>query len=230
MKSQILEQIKAVIFDLDGTLVDSMWMWRKIDIEYLSMYQIELPATLQNEIEGKSFTETAQYFKERFLIPESIESIKATWNQMAYEKYRNEISLKDGVYDFLTYCSLNQIKLGIATSNSQELLMAALSGLKIDHYFDSLTTGCDVCIGKPAPDVYLKTAKDLKVSPCECLVFEDIVPGILSGKNAGMKVCAVYDEYSVHQDAEKRKLADYYISSYTQIFDQSYEILEKISC
>ncbi|NLG05432.1 MAG: HAD family phosphatase [Clostridia bacterium] len=226
----MLEQIKAVIFDLDGTLVDSMWMWRQIDVEYLNTYHIELPETLQNEIEGKSFTETAQYFKERFNLPETIESIKSTWNQMAYEKYKNEVKLKTGAFEFLEYCRTHNIRLGIATSNSKELLMAALSGLHIDHYFDSLTTGCDVCIGKPAPDVYLKTASDLHVKPYECLVFEDIIPGILAGKNAGMRVCAVYDKYSDYQDHMKRKLADYYINDYKQIFDHTYETLEKVSC
>ncbi len=69
----MLKEIQAVIFDLDGTLVDSMWMWREIDIQYLGRYGIQLPETLQAEIEGMSFTETAVYFKETFHIPQTIE-------------------------------------------------------------------------------------------------------------------------------------------------------------
>ena len=78
--------------------------------------------------------------------------------------------------------------------------------------------------GKPAPDVYLKVAEDLGVAPEECLVFEDVPNGILAGKNAGMKVCAVYDEFSEPDDPEKRRLADYYIRDFFQIMDHTYEI------
>ena len=82
----MLKNKKAVIFDLDGTLVDSMWMWKAIDIEYLGRFGIELPATLQKDIEGKSFSETAVYFKETFKLPDSLEKIKSDWNRMAYDK------------------------------------------------------------------------------------------------------------------------------------------------
>ena len=73
------ENKKAVIFDLDGTLVDSMWIWRDIDIEYLGRFGISVPSGLQTEIEGMSFSETAVYFKERFHIPDSLEKIKRDW-------------------------------------------------------------------------------------------------------------------------------------------------------
>ena len=82
----MIEQKKAVIFDLDGTLMDSMWMWTDIDIEYLGRYGYELPPDLQNEIEGMGFTETATYFKNRFRLPQPLEEIKKEWNRMAYDK------------------------------------------------------------------------------------------------------------------------------------------------
>ena len=99
----MLKNINAVIFDLDGTLVDSMWMWKAIDVEYLSRFGIELPEDLQREIEGMSFSETAVYFKERFQLEPSVEEIKDTWNEMAYEKYANEVPLKQGALKFLKY-------------------------------------------------------------------------------------------------------------------------------
>lgn len=221
----MLEHIKAVIFDLDGTLVDSMWMWRKIDEEYLGMFQINLPEDLQNEIEGKSFSETAEYFKKRFSIQDSLEEIKATWNEMAYDKYRNHVPLKSGVIEFLDECGRRGIKLGIATSNSSQLAETVLKKHHILSRFEAITTGCDVCAGKPAPDVYLKVAGDLKVPPKDCLVFEDITAGIMAGKNAGMKVCAVEDEYSEYQKEEKKRLADYYIRDYGDFFKEAYEVL-----
>lgn len=213
----MLSDIKAVIFDLDGTLIDSMGLWKQIDIDYLAMFGYDLPDELQSEIEGMSFTETAQYFKERFHINDSVEEIKKWWNEKAYEMYSNNVPLKDGARDFLQHCISNHIKLGIATSNSEHLAKAVLEKHGILSMFDCIMTACDVNIGKPAPDVYLECARRLGVAPSKCLVFEDITPGIMAGKNAGMRVCAIEDTYSMHQEEEKRELADYYIIDYREL-------------
>ena len=213
----MLRNKKAVIFDLDGTLVDSMWMWKAIDIEYLGKFGIALPPTLQKDIEGMSFSETAVYFKETFQIKDSLEEIKADWNRMAYEKYTKEVSLKNGAKEFLQFCKKNGIKLGIATSNSRELVDATLEALQIREYFDCVMTACEVAKGKPAPDIYLAVADKVQVSPAECLVFEDIEMGILAGKKAGMEVCAIEDEFSMNQIELKKKLADYYIKDYVEL-------------
>lgn len=213
----MLENIKAVIFDLDGTLVDSMGIWKQIDIEYLAKYNIALPDDLQSCIEGMSFTETANYFKERFQIPEEIHEIKATWNDMTYKKYKNEVPLKEGTRDFLNLLKSRGIKMGIATSNSRELVEVVIKSLQIDSFFDAVHTSCEVEKGKPSPDIYLLVSEKLGVAPEECLVFEDVPQGIMAGKNAGMKVCAVDDEYSRALKEEKRKLADYFIESFHEL-------------
>lgn len=213
----MLKNIKAVLFDLDGTLVDSMWIWKQIDIEYLGRFGIVLPETLQSEIEGMSFSETAFYIKDKFQIPDSVEQMKDDWNKMAWEKYEKEVFLKNGAEAFLHACKARGIKLGIATSNSKELVANVLRARGILSLFDGVVTGCEVERGKPSPDVYLEAAKRCGVNTDECLVFEDIVPGIMAGKNAGMKVCAIEDAYSMHQKSEKERLADYYIKDYTEI-------------
>lgn len=213
----MLQNIQAVIFDLDGSLVDSMWMWKQIDIEYLGRYGLEVPKNLQRDIEGFSFSETAVYFKKRFDLPDSLEEIKADWNQMAWDKYTHEVPLKPGVKCFLDWCIAHQIKLGIATSNSRELVENVVAALGISDYFSCIMTGCDVGKGKPAPDIYLAVSECLKVIPEHCLVFEDIVPGIQAGLSAGMKVCGVEDEYSADQKEEKQRLAHYYIKDYYDI-------------
>lgn len=210
----MLENTEAVIFDLDGSLVDSMWMWREIDIAYLARFQISLPEDLQASIAGMSFSETAIYFKERFSLPDSLDTIKADWNRMARDKYLYEVPLKPGAYEFLTGLKERGIALGIATSNSRQLVENIAEVHNLHNYFSCIMTGCDVSRGKPAPDIYLAVAEKLQVSPDKCLVFEDILPGILAGKNAGMRVCAVEDDYSRSEAEEKKALADYYIKDF----------------
>ena len=218
MKHNMLENTDAVIFDLDGSLVDSMWMWKEIDIEYLGRFGIPLPADLQDAIQGMSFSETALYFKERFDISDSLEQMKADWNHMAWDKYSNEVPLKPGIAEFLKGCKEHGISLGIATSNSRELVdnIAGVHGL--GDYFSCIMTSCEVAKGKPAPDIYLAVAAKLGVAPERCLVFEDIIPGIMAGKNAGMKVCAVEDAYSADDRAAKQQLADYYVEHFYDLF------------
>ena len=97
---------------------------------------------------------------------------------------------------------------------------------KISGLFDVVRTAGEAGAGKPAPDVYLMVAAELKVEPERCLVFEDVPMGILAGKNAGMKVCAVEDAFSSLQRGKKKELADYYINDYYDISNETYEVLE----
>lgn len=213
----MFEKIKAVIFDLDGTLVDSMWMWKKIDVEFLAGYGLECPEDLQRNVEGMSFTETAQYFKDRFRLSETPDEIKDIWVRMSIDKYRYEVPLKKGVREYLNHIRERGLKTGIATSNGREMVDAVLHSLDISSYFDVVTTACEVAAGKPAPDIYLKVADTLGAASGSCLVFEDVPAGILAGKAAGMTVCAVDDDFSRHMEEEKRRLADYYIHDYFDI-------------
>ena len=213
----MLKGIDACFFDMDGTIIDSMWMWKEIDIAFLGERNIPMPNDLQKNIEGKSFSETAIYFKERFNLNESLDEIKKIWNDMAMYKYCNEVPLKNGFREFLKKLKAAGIKTGIATSNSYELASSCLKALGVFDEFDTIVTSCHVGCGKPAPDVYLKCASDCNVEPDKCLVFEDILFGIEAGHRAGMKVCAVYDEYSKNVDIEKRNSAEYYIRDFMEV-------------
>lgn len=221
----MLEGIKAVFFDLDGTLMDSMWMWADIDIEYLGRYGHTVPDDLQKSIEGMGFTETAQYFKERFALPCTISEIKREWNRMAFDKYAHEVPVKRGADTFLRMLRSRGIRTAIASSNSRELIEACLKNNNITDCFDYIVTSCDVAKGKPSPDIYLRAAALTETKAEECLVFEDVPMGILAGKRAGMRVCAVEDLWSSDQSGKIRALADYYIRSYEEIQNKTYEVL-----
>ena len=213
----MLNNIKACLFDMDGTLLDSMHIWKDIDIEFLGRFGYELPHTLQREIEGMSFRETACYIKDRFDLPISIEEIMNIWNEMAFQKYSEEIFFKEGAFEFVKMLKEKGICTAICTSNSRELVNAVAEHLGFMPYFDTIITSCEVGAGKPAPDIYLEAAKRVGVEPEHCLVFEDIVTGLTAGKRAGMKLCAVEDVYSADQREAKKAMADYYIKNYLDL-------------
>lgn len=214
----MLENIKACLFDLDGTVIDSMWLWKSVDEEYLARFGLTVPEKLKTDIEGKSMNETAEYFKSEFGIKDDIKKIVSDWNDMALYKYANEVPLKDGFLKFFKYLKENNIKVGICTSNSLVLTEAALNAHGILGDFDAITTGCTDIKGKPEPDVYLQTAEKLNVKPSECIVFEDLCVGIQAGIAAGMKTVAVRDKFSEDQWERKVKMADYNIEDYNEVF------------
>lgn len=213
----MLDNYKAVLFDLDGTLVDSMWIWEQIDIDFLEERGHTLPADLQKAIEGCSFTETAHYFKERFDLEEDIETIKAIWIDMSKDFYSNRIFLRKGIQQLLDTLKSKNIKMAIATSNSRELAEQVLKNNHVEEYFEVMVTSCDVEKGKPEPDVFLKAAELIGVQPKDCLVFEDTHAGVLAGKAAGMKVIGVYDDLSKEYMDEIKASADGYLMCFTEL-------------
>lgn len=226
IQSEILKNIEAIIFDLDGSLVDSMWIWPEVDEEYFVKYGLTKPEGFYEEMEGKSYTEVAQLYLDTFpQLPCTIDEIKQEWNDMTYEKYCTEVPLKPGAREMIETLYAQGVRFGIASSNSIDLVKAVIRALGVEHYFDSIHTSCEVRTGKPAPDVYLLAAKDLQIVPEHCLVFEDVPMGILAGKNAGMRVCAVDDRFSKNLEEKKRSLADYYIKDYYDIINHTYEVL-----
>lgn len=215
----MLENIKGAIFDMDGTLIDSMWIWSKIDVDYLTKRNIPVPPNLKDDIEHLSFYETAKYFKEKFNISDSIERIMDDWNNMAYTEYVNNVTLKPYAKQFLDILKKLNIKIALATSNCTLLLEAALKTLNIYDYFDVIVTTDEVERGKAFPDVYLLAAERLNLKPSECIVFEDILPAVKGAKSAGMTVVGVHDKYSENQKDGILKHADKYILGYKELGD-----------
>ncbi|MBM7833927.1 HAD family hydrolase [Clostridium sardiniense] len=216
----MFNDVKAAIFDLDGTLIDSMWVWEQIDMDYLGEKNIEVPENLNDEIGHLSFNQVAVYFKERFKLEDSLDEIKKSWSDMAYYHYSTDIKLKNGVIEFFNFLKKSNIKIGLATSNSLHLLEAVLKNNGIYNYFDSITITDEVSVGKHEPDVYLLASKKLGVSPEECVVFEDIIQAVKGAKKAGMKVIGVEDIRSLNDKNEILSLADDFITDFREIIPQ----------
>jgi HAD superfamily hydrolase (TIGR01509 family) len=202
---------------MDGTLVDSMWVWSKIDEEYLKKRNIILPENLKHDIEHMGFVEVAQYFKNRFNISDTIEDIQKEWNEMALHEYTHHVSLKPGAKEFLSLLKSKGIKIALATSNCNPLIEIVLKKNDIYHFFDSITTTDEVLRGKDFPDVYLLAAERLMLQPTECVVFEDILPAVKGAKAAGMTVVGVHDSYSEYQKEDIIGFADMYILQYREL-------------
>ena len=191
----ITQPIHAIVFDFDGTLVDSMSLWHQIDITYLGRRGLQCPDDLSFEVSGKSFTETAEYFKKRFNLSDSVDMIKAEWDLMSRDSILTKIDFKPGALPFLSWIHEKGIPMSIATSNTRSVLELFLPKYGIEHLFHSLHFTCEVGKGKPHPDVFLDTAKALNVPPENCLVFEDTLEGINGALSAGMPVISVDDSH-----------------------------------
>lgn len=193
-----MDRIKAAIFDLDGTLIDSMGAWHKADIQFLTRRGLPLEQEYFDHIKAMPFAAAADYTIERYSLGEKPEDIIAEWRGYVQDEYDHAIPLKDGALEYLEHLKRRGTKIALATSNELPLCEGALRRLGIDRFADSLTFTHEAARPKSFPDVYLLAAERLGASADETAVFEDAIVGVKSAKSGGFFTVAVYDDASAH--------------------------------
>ncbi|MDP4151855.1 MAG: HAD family phosphatase [Bacillota bacterium] len=209
-----MPDFKAALFDLDGTVIDSMGVWEKIDIDFLAKRGQKVPKNYAAELAGLSFQRAAEYSIELFNFTESPAEIIDEWNGMAIYEYGHNIKLKPYAKEFLAYLKGNGIKLAVTTALSQNLYEPVLKNNGIYDMFDVFTSTDDIKREKNCPDLYLYACRKLGVSPQNCIGFDDVCSAIKGMKIAGIKAYGVYDKYSEHEKDAIIKIADGYILNF----------------
>lgn len=206
--------IKGAIFDLDGTLVDSMGVWHRIDDEFLGRRGFPADETYKQAVKTMKYETAAHYTIERYHLSESPEEVMAEWDAMALHEYRYHIKCKPGAAEFLWDLKAKGMKLALATVSHRGLLEAVLKGNEIYELFDVLTDVSQVTRGKEEPDLYWLAAEHMGLVPQECMVFEDVLLGISSAKRGGFYTCGVKDHSSEKEETEIRTEADCFIEKF----------------
>ena len=219
---EIMTDFKAAIFDLDGTLIDSMYVWEKVDRDFLTERGIEVTTEYTDAVRGMYFESAARYTIAKYGFKESVEQIIQIWLNMARYEYEHNVRLKPYAKEYLQYLRNKGVKTGLATSSNPYLLEPVLLSNGVNELFDAVCYTSQVGKNKRFPDIYLFTAKKLGVRPSECMVFEDITDGIDGANKAGMYTVAVFDKASESSREYLERNADKYICHFSEMVGKHY--------
>ena len=208
---------KAAIFDLDGTLLDSMGVWKDIDQRFFARRNISMPADYASAVASMQTGAIARYTIDRFHLHERPEDLVEEWNQDALLLYATAVQPKPHALDYLQVLKASGAALAVATSLPPRLRQAALKHAGMIDCFDQVCSVDDAeSIGKEEPEIYLLASRMLGVAPDHCIVFEDLLVAVDSAKRAGMKVWAMYDQSSAKDWDAIRSEADGAITDFAQ--------------
>jgi HAD superfamily hydrolase (TIGR01509 family) len=212
----MLSPFYAVIFDLDGVLADSEPWWNQIDAKLLAEYGVSYRGEYHRNVLGVSYRLAVEFYKNAFHISASVEELMRRRGEIATDFFANRV----GLFPFakMTLEQLREMKLplAVATSSVSASARPLLDRTGIRSLFSVVITGDEVQQGKPHPDIYLRAAEKLGISPEACLVIEDSLAGIAAGKAANMRVAAIPDRRFV-DPREYEKEANYVIGSLSEI-------------
>lgn len=206
-------KVKCAIFDFDGTLFDSMYIWDSVGEIYLRSLGKEPKQSMREDVRALSLYQSACYFKQEYDLSLSAEEIMTGINQTIEHFYVHEVLPKPGVADFLNQMQKAGIPMCIATASDRYQIEAALSRCGMEHYFEEIFTCREVGHGKDEPVIFRKAMEYFGADRSSAIVFEDAVHAIRTAKADGFAVVAVFD-HSEKRQTEIRDLADFYLTDF----------------
>lgn len=216
--------IKCAIFDLDGTLLDSMPMWHGVSDRYLVSHGIDLKESVWDEVKRLTETQTAIYFQEKYGIKDSIDVICAEFESIIFGEYSQKLQLKEGARDVLIQLNEMGVPCVLATATNRRCVEACLDRLQLNGLFKGVLTCLDFETNKHEPLIFQKAAEMCGASAAESMVFEDAYHCIATAKNAFFGTCAVFDKSALEKCSDGKtdwehilKLADYSIKNWGEI-------------
>ena len=211
-------RIRGAIFDVDGTLLDSMFIWDTIGETYLRSIGYQPKENLNETFKNMSLRQAARYYQTEYGVTLSIDQIMDGVNAMLERYYRFEVPLKPGVAELLERLRQSGVKLCIATATDRHLVEAALDRCGVLSCFGEIFTCNEVGHGKDEPDIFEAALRFLGTKREETLVFDDALYAVRTAKEAGFLVAAVYDSHERSQ-AEVRARSDLYLEDLTQLVE-----------
>jgi len=212
-------EIKTAIFDLDGTLLDSMAMWQNVCDEYLEQNGLGSQGKLSEEFRTMSLDRSSHYIKETFKLDKSAEQIFDEIIAMVEDRYTLTLPLKEGAYDFVKKLYEKGTKICVATASMRHLVERAMKRTGLDEFSVGIFTCSEAGAPKTEPAVFLQAIEALGATPEETWVFEDSLLAIQTAKKMGCKVCAVYDDSNADTTEPIKALADVYLESFATTKD-----------
>ena len=212
-----MKNIKAIIFDMDGTLLDSLSVWADSDKELITSFGHEYSHTHSLAMKTMHFDSACDYLVETFKLPLSSEETGERILQMVEYKYLHEINLRDGALDFIKAVHNKGVKMCVATSNKKTLAEGALKSHGLMDYMEFVLTSDEVGCGKESPLIFEKAAEMLGAAPSETAVFEDSIHAVNSAKSAGFYTVGVYDPLSEEEFRQIESTAHRTIKSYSEL-------------
>lgn len=208
--------IRGAIFDLDGTLLDSMHVWDNVGEAYLLSKGVVPPADLAETVKAMSLLQTARYVRNVLGVSGSDEEIMDEINRLIDRRYIEEVLLKPHVKEFLQQLAAAGVKMCVATASDRYMVEAALDRLGVLSCFAFIATCTEIGSGKDEPEIYERALSMLGTPKSETVVFEDALHAVRSAAGAGFRVVAVRDP-STDCDADKiEALAETYLESFAE--------------
>lgn len=209
--------ISGAIFDMDGTLTDSMYIWADVGVRYARSLGAEPGPDFQDIISTMTMREVAGYITEKFGVNMTVKDIREGINSLVEPMYRYEVGPKEGVIPLLEELKGRGVPMCVATATDKHLVELVLGRLDMLKYFEDIFTCAMVDAGKELPDVYEAALARLGTPKAETPVFEDALYAARTAKSAGFPLVAVFDPSEPNQEA-MRELADLYIEDYASDF------------